>query len=240
MDTKKVAVITGDLINSRQIPVEKRKEIYAYMVWSYSHFAIQRGWQDALKLEFFRGDSFQVLVENPEIALRVALFLRARLRSVYGKNNLQETPLLSKYEQKSGNKKMWDARIAIGIGDVEYRSKSVITSDGEAFVLSGRTLDKMKSGERMSIRIQGVEESSLMQSQLDSLLRLGSALVQDWTVAQSQLAAEYILHPNKKQQEIEMEYNLAQTTISRRKSNGHIAEVLCLCDYFEKLIPTLL
>mgnify|MGYP003480986863 FL=1 len=104
MEKKKVAVITGDLVNSRQISIEKREEIYAYMEWSYSCFVIQRGCFTDFKLEFFRGDSFQLLVENPEMALRVALFLRARLRAAYGKKNLQEEPLLSKYTQKSGNK----------------------------------------------------------------------------------------------------------------------------------------
>lgn len=240
MEKKKVAVITGDLVNSRQISIEKREEIYAYMEWSYSCFVIQRGCFTDFKLEFFRGDSFQLLVENPEMALRVALFLRARLRAAYGKKNLQEEPWLSKYTQKSGNKKLWDARMSIGIGDMEYRSKSVITSDGEAFVLSGHELDKMKSNERLSIKMQGVDECSLMQSQFNTLLRMSDALVQGWTEAQSQLAAECLLFPNKTQQALEKEYGIPQTTISRRKSGGHIDEILSLCDYFEKLIPTLL
>lgn len=240
MEKKKVAVITGDLINSRQISIENRKEIYAYMKWCYSHFVIQRGCLTDFKLEFFRGDSFQLLVEDPAMALRVALFLRARLRAAYGRKHLQEEPSLSKYMQKSGNKKLWDARMSIGIGDMEYRSKSVITSDGEAFVLSGRELDKMKSNERLTIKMQGVDEYSLMQSQFNTLLRLGDALVQGWTEAQSQLAAECLLFPNKTQQALEKEYGIPQTTISRRKSGGHIDEILNLCDYFEKLIPTLL
>ena len=130
--------------------------------------------------------------------------------------------------------------MSIGIGDMEYRSKSVITSDGEAFVLSGHELDKMKSNERLSIKMQGVDECSLMQSQFNTLLRMSDALVQGWTEAQSQLAAECLLFPNKTQQALETEYGIPQTTISRRKSGGHIDEILSLCDYFEKLIPTLL
>ena len=241
MQVKKVAVITGDLINSRQIPVEKRQQVYDYMARVYHSFAIRRGWHDTAKLEFFRGDSFQFLVDEPEVALRVALFLRARLRSISGRNDMQSGgPNLSKYARKSNSKRLWDARIAIGIGDVSYRSESVLNSDGEAFVLSGHTLDKMKYNEQLAIRIQGVEEYSMMQSQLDLLLRLGGGIVQDWTEAQSELAAECIEYPNKTQIELEKEYGIPQTTISRRKSGGHIYEILSLCDYFEKLIPTLL
>lgn len=240
MGTKKVAVITGDLINSRQIPIEKRQQVYDFMADAYHHFAIRRGWLDTTKLEFFRGDSFQVLVDKPEMALRVALFLRARLRSVYGRNDMQNEPNLSKYLRKGNRKKLWDARIAIGIGDVSRRSESVLNSDGEAFVLSGHTLDKMKYNEQIAIKIQGFEESSMIQTQLDLLLRLGGGIVQDWTEAQSELAAECIEYPQKTQIELEKEYGIAQTTISRRKSGGHIDEILELCDYFEKLIPTLL
>lgn len=240
METTKVAVITGDLINSRQIPIENRQQVYDYMAYIYRSFAIRRGWQDTAKLEFFRGDSFQLLVGEPEFALRVALFLRARLRSVFGRNDMQYEPNLSKYTRKSNSKRLWDARIAIGIGAVSYRSESVLNSDGEAFVLSGHTLDKMKYNEQLAIRIQGVEECSMMQSQLDLLLCLGGGIVQDWTEAQSELAAECLEYPNKTQLELEKEYGIAQTTISRRKSGGHIDEILSLCDYFEKLIPTLL
>ena len=240
METTKVAVITGDLINSRQIPIENRQQVYDYMAYIYRSFAIRRGWHDTAKLEFFRGDSFQLLVGEPEFALRVALFLRARLRSVFGRNDMQYELNLSKYTRKSNSKRLWDARIAIGIGAVSYRSESVLNSDGEAFVLSGHTLDKMKYNEQLAIRIQGVEECSMMQSQLDLLLRLGGGIVQDWTEAQSELAAECLEYPNKTQLELEKEYGIAQTTISRRKSGGHIDEILSLCDYFEKLIPTLL
>lgn len=240
METTKVAVITGDLINSRQIPIENRQQVYDYMAYIYRSFAIRRGWQDTAKLEFFRGDSFQLLVGEPEFALRVALFLRARLRSVFGRNDMQYEPNLSKYTRKSNSKRLWDARIAIGIGAVSYRSESVLNSDGEAFVLSGHTLDKMKYNEQLAIRIQGVEECSMMQSQLDLLLCLGGGIVQDWTEAQSELAAECLEYPNKTQLELEKEYGIAQTTISRRKSGGHIDKILSLCDYFEKLIPTLL
>ena len=86
MEVKKVAVITGDLINSRQIPIEKRQQVYDYMAHVYHSFAVRRGWHDTAKLEFFRGDSFQLLVDEPEVALRVALFLRARLRSISGRS----------------------------------------------------------------------------------------------------------------------------------------------------------
>lgn len=240
METTKVAVITGDLINSRQIPIESRQQVYDYMACVYESLAIRRGWYDTAKLEFFRGDSFQLLVDKPEFALRVALILRARLRSIYGRNDMQYEPNLSKYARKSNSKRLWDARIAIGIGDVAYRSESVLNSDGEAFVLSGHTLDKMKYNEQLALRIQGVEEYSMVQSQLDLLLRLGGGIVQDWTEAQSELAAECLEYPNKTQLELGMEYGITQATISRRKSGGHIDEILSLCDYFEKLIPTLL
>ena len=38
---------------------------------------------------------------------------------------------------------MWDARISLGIGNVEFLSERIVTSDGEAFHYSGRQLDEM-------------------------------------------------------------------------------------------------
>ena len=42
------------------------------------------------------------------------------------------------------SKPVWDARISIGIGTTDYQGDSIVTSDGEAFKLSGRGLDAIE------------------------------------------------------------------------------------------------
>lgn len=77
-------------------------------------------------MEMYRGDSFQVVVDNPELALSVAIALRAKLKA--------STPDKSE---------VWDARLSLGIGDVSFASGNILTSDGEAFRLSGRAFDNI-------------------------------------------------------------------------------------------------
>jgi hypothetical protein len=80
-----------------------------------------------MKMEIYRGDSFQIVMERPEVSLKVATLIRSYL--------ISKTP--------QGEKNIWDARISIGIGEIDYVSTSIVVSDGEAFRLSGRGLDNL-------------------------------------------------------------------------------------------------
>ena len=64
----------------------------------------------------YRGDSLQVVVDKPEYALAIAIALRAKLKA--------ETP---------DQQKLWDAKLAVGIGEISFESDNIVTSDGEAF-----------------------------------------------------------------------------------------------------------
>lgn len=72
---------------------------------------------NAEKWEIYRGDSFQIQV-NIEEALITAICIRALIKT---------------------NSKI-DVRISIGIGDVSFKGKKVIESNGTAFINSGEAL----------------------------------------------------------------------------------------------------
>ena len=116
-------VITGDVIGSSNIKPENRSLLLDCLnamkdeLISISPF----------KMEIFRGDSFQLLVEQPEKTIELAILLRAGLK--------HHTP-----SKKEG---IWDAKVSVGIGTVNFISDEIITSDGEAFQYSGRLFDKM-------------------------------------------------------------------------------------------------
>ncbi len=78
-----------------------------------------------MRIEMFRGDSFQIGVKEAGKSLKVAIAIRAYLRSNrFIRSNQQ-----------------WDARMAIGIGSLDYEYDTLATSDGEAYRVSGRGLD---------------------------------------------------------------------------------------------------
>jgi hypothetical protein len=47
------------------------------------------------------------------------------------------------FEKES--KKSYDVRISLGIGKNEWNQNQIVTSDGEAYRISGRNLDNLKS-----------------------------------------------------------------------------------------------
>lgn len=116
-------VITGDIVGSTNIRTEDRVKLLNCLNTMNEELQCV----SPFKMELFRGDSFQLLVEDPGAALKVAVLLRAGL--------IHHTP-----DKENG---MWDARISLGIGQVQFMADSIVTSDGEAFQYSGRLLDTM-------------------------------------------------------------------------------------------------
>lgn len=116
-------VITGDIVGSTNIKTEYR----ANLLNCLNTMKEELQCVSPFSMELFRGDSFQLLVEDPAAALKVAILLRAGL--------IHQTP-----DRENG---MWDARISLGIGEVQFMADSIVTSDGEAFQYSGRQLDTM-------------------------------------------------------------------------------------------------
>lgn len=114
-------VITGDIIKSSAIQIEYRN----CLLESIRKVVDELNVIEPLKIEFFRGDSFQMIINNPENAMLIAILLRAGIKS--------HTP--------KDCKKAWDARLSLGVGTISYHADNIVLSDGEAFQYSGRELD---------------------------------------------------------------------------------------------------
>lgn len=111
-------VITGDIIGSTSFAMAERAEMLDCIAKTLDEI----GQAHTLRYEFFRGDGVQIVVDEATEALLVGVLLRAGLRR---------------------RKESWDIRLSVGVGKVEYMAGDVRVSDGEAFRLSGRELDKM-------------------------------------------------------------------------------------------------
>jgi hypothetical protein len=109
-----IAVITGDIINSKKLNPKK--------------------WLKPLKAELeiigpgpkfweiYRGDSFQLMITNAAEALVTAIKIKASLKSI---SNM-------------------DVRMAIGIGTKTHSAQKVTESNGTAFVHSGEKFEMLK------------------------------------------------------------------------------------------------
>lgn len=174
METGKIyAVLTGDLIGSSRFTIEEREEILSNLKDSFKIIS-----PDIIASPFviFRGDSFQGVLSRPDEALKAALIIRASL--------------LSKFK---GKRTRLDARIAIGIGTIDYLPRDQAgEGDGEAFRNSGPELDKMKKGEQNSIiRTPWTE----IDEELRTECALLDALIQRWTKEQAEATLYQIQKP---------------------------------------------
>lgn len=157
------AIITGDIINSTKLTVEGRE----IMLKSLQLIPKVLSSVQNVSIEIFRGDSFQLGISKAESAVRCALAIRALLRS-----------------HKVSDSNVLDARLAIGVGTLDYESDALSTSDGEAYRLSGRLLDDMNKS-RLEIRTPWHE--------VNEELKLSTAFVDDIVSSWSQNQSKIIL-----------------------------------------------
>ncbi|MEJ2456027.1 MAG: transcriptional regulator [Candidatus Thiodiazotropha sp.] len=113
-DSGIIAVITGDVINSKRMPAT---------VWLPHLKQILREWgREPKAWQIYRGDSFQLEIPSVLDSLEAAVLIKAGMKTVKG----------------------LDVRLAIGIGEKSYAGSKVTESNGEAFVYSGQVFDRLK------------------------------------------------------------------------------------------------
>lgn len=119
------AVITGDIVNSRQYADEDD--------WLHAlKGALIKYGEEGDVWEVYRGDSFQVHLKDPSKSFQLAVQLRAVIRAV--SSDL-------------------DVRMGIGIGEVKERIRGVKESTGAAFINSGEQFERLKK-ERVTLSIK--------------------------------------------------------------------------------------
>ncbi|MBP3285754.1 MAG: hypothetical protein J6M15_02290 [Prevotella sp.] len=204
------AVITGDIVRSELIALEKRDLLIQVL------HQIVENLQDKspMRMELFRGDSFQIVVDSPEMSLKIASMMRAGLKS--------NTP--------KGSKTEWDARISIGIGTIDYRGNSIVTSDGEAFKLSGRGLDTMEKN-RLAVNTcwQDVNE------ELDAGLAFVDDLITGWSVNQAN-AVYLSVGRGLSQANIASAIAKSQQNVSKTLTSAKESLLVRFSDRFETII----
>lgn len=196
---KVYSVITGDIVNSSQLDVGKRRLLLGSLKRLFK--TINNSLRDekmAAPFEIYRGDSFQGVLENPIDAIKVGILLKAGLRTSF------ETSL----------KKSWDARIAIGIGEIDFFQSKGSEGDGPAFRRSGPVLDEMKGETRLLIRTPwppADQEFEVATAFLD-------VIISKWSSSQ----AEVILEQMKglTQQQIADKLNISQAAVNYRLKNA--------------------
>lgn len=159
-----VAVLSGDVVNSTKMTAVQLAAVRAALQRAVEQ---ARAWSDAPMYgpDFYRGDAWQLVLEDPRWFLRVAIWMKTAL--AVGEFKAQ-------------------TRIAIGIGEAEALDAEIVSrSIGDAFTLSGRALDAM--GKRRDM-ILALPEGRGGLSWLAAQVSVCDYIVSRWTRSQAEVA----------------------------------------------------
>lgn len=111
-----VSVITGDIVNSRQVKnpdiwLKPLKEVFKTFSLSEQYW------------ELYRGDSFQIELKQNNNAFVAVVLIKATIKMIKG----------------------LDVRMAIGVGQKDHHGSKVTESNGPAFIYSGEAFESLKS-----------------------------------------------------------------------------------------------
>src|SRR5690606_30124056 len=108
------AVITGDIINSTKVDPK---------IWlPVLKNVLNQAGTSPKEWEIYRGDSFQLFIKDPLLALTIAIQIKAAIKTI----------------------KSLDVRMAVGIGNIEHTSNQVTEANGPAFIYSGERFESLK------------------------------------------------------------------------------------------------
>jgi len=201
-----VAVLSGDLVKSKGLE-EKRQGVMDHLRQAVEGARTHLAKKNCRLLfsGFYRGDAFQCALSDPRFSLWTAIFLRTELIKLRGK-------LVSA-----------DIRFGLGLGPVSvWDENNISASDGEAFRLSGKALDELKSGKEKYRRLRILSPWPEQDRVLSVLAALIDALIQGWTSAQAEAVSLYVRENG--QDEISKELGISQPAVQiRLERAGHFA-----------------
>ena len=208
MKETKVAIITGDIVDSTEINFENRENTFAQ--FNIGLEMIRKKFK--IDYEWYRGDAFQLKTVQPAISLRIALMIKFWIKS---------------FEIEI--KKAHDIRLSLGIGTIEINKKQLSLSDGEAFRISGRNLDSLKSSRQSLI----IDANDSYSNALKAESILLNAIINNITPIQSKVL--FYKLKGYKEEDIAKQLGLAQSTVNQHSNAGNWNVFAKYIAYFENL-----
>ncbi|WP_420858749.1 hypothetical protein [Marivivens marinus] len=162
-----IAVLTGDLVNSTELPPESIDRAMAALADASERLGALQ--ERSLRFTRHRGDGWQVVLSEPGLYLRAALGFRAAVKTL-GQN--------------------FDTYIGIADGQVDGELPSNLNSaTQDVFVNSGLALETLKASRRLGWRFLHDDFKDKAAT-----LTLADQISQGWTAAQSAAVKQVIFN----------------------------------------------
>ena len=196
------SILTADVIKSRRNQnvawLEELKEVLTFFGKSPKYWQI------------YRGDSFQLEIENCEEALFAALKIKSHLKSTINV----------------------DVRIGIGIGKKEFNTNKITESNGEAFISSGFAFDTYLKKQTLAIKTPWQE----IDEELNIAFELALLTIDSWSQNSAEVFKLSLESENKTQKEIAEILKITQGSVSERQKRAGFEQIMKLEKRFRKLI----
>ena len=196
------SILTGDIVNSRNIDPNIWMPLLKNTLNSVG--TSPKIW------EIYRGDSFQIEIEDPENALLFAFKLKTILKTI----------------------KNLDVRIGIGIGSKDSNYRNITQGNGDAFIKSGKAFDVLLKKQNFAI----VTSDKSIDTILNTSLSLALLTMDNWTVNSAIFVNEYFNNNNSTQKLIAKKLNISESTASERRKRAGLDEILQLETLYRILI----
>lgn len=155
--------------------------------------------------EIYRGDSFQLVLRKKE-GLKAALMIKSGLKSIG-----------------------MDARISIGLGNVEFNADKVTESNGSAFVNSGKRFETLKK-ETLGIQT----DNQKFNRTFGVMLSLVDFIISSWKPTTSEVIYVALKNPELNQSELaKMLHKKSQGTISAAMKRAGFDEIQKVLELYE-------
>lgn len=166
-----LAVLTGDIVASAKLDPDNLHRLLDEICQAVVLFQIPYPGSIIGPADVFRGDSWQIAMAAPKLALRFAVYVRATAIA-------------------SG---LADTRIFLGFGTASSINKQATSlSTGEAFEISGRGVDGLKS-ERLGISFGNEATNAAPFGK--AAVALLDALIRDWSQKQANAVRQVLEKP---------------------------------------------
>jgi hypothetical protein len=199
------SVITGDIIDSRK---QKSKDWVEGLKKILSPFGETPG-----QWEVYRGDEFQIEVQNPEEALLTVILIKANLRAI-----------------------KLDARMSIGFGNKTHNAEKISESNGSAFIHSGELFETLKK-QKVTLAMRTGDIN--LDEKMNLMLQLALTFMDNWLVQSAEFVAIAIENPTLSQEELGRKLGINQAAVSRRQKRAQFDLVMNLDRYFRTQIKQL-
>lgn len=203
-----ISVLTGDIINSRKIAPGLWLELLKSELNPLG--------KSPEYWEIYGGDTFQLRVDDPQEALLTAIKIKASVKTV----------------------RTLDVRIAIGIGDINYRGERITESNGTAFIYSGEKFNLLKK-EKQKLAVKS--PWSDFDIMVNLCLKLGLIVMDKWSVNAAKAVRKSLTYPEASQSDLgKMLGNIRQNAVSSRLARAHFDELMELNELYKNRLITLL